>query len=118
MTEKRLFGTVKGYREHIVDNTGRLYSDGEVADLLNEQHETIQQLQDKDIIIAPQRHSKTATQDFLKRYTELLQYEDKVKETLQKHYNHFKKLGYQKYDIHDEKRLLKQIADELGVDLE
>ena len=37
MTEKRLFGTVKGhYKEHIVDNTGRLYSDGEVADLLNE----------------------------------------------------------------------------------
>ena len=36
MTEKRLFGIVKGHREHIADHTGRLYSDSEVADLLNE----------------------------------------------------------------------------------
>ena len=35
MTAKRLFGVVKGHREHIVDHTGRLYSDSEVADLLN-----------------------------------------------------------------------------------
>ena len=32
---KRLFGVVKGHREHIADHTGRLYSDSEVADLLN-----------------------------------------------------------------------------------
>ena len=32
MTDKRLFGVVKGHREHITDHTGRLYSDSEVAD--------------------------------------------------------------------------------------
>ena len=36
---KRLFGVVKGHREHIADHTGRLYSDSEVADLLNTVHE-------------------------------------------------------------------------------
>ena len=39
MTAKRLFGVVKGHREHIVDHTGRLYSDSEVADLLNTVYE-------------------------------------------------------------------------------
>ena len=41
---KRLFGVVKGYREHIADHTGRLYSDSEVADLLNTVHEENEQL--------------------------------------------------------------------------
>ena len=36
---KRLFGVVKGHREHIADHTGRLYSDSEVADLLNTVYE-------------------------------------------------------------------------------
>ena len=36
MTAKRLFSAVKGHKEHIVDHTGRLYSDNEVANLLNE----------------------------------------------------------------------------------
>lgn len=44
MTEKRLFGVVKGHREHIADHTGRLYSDSEVADLLNTVHEENEQL--------------------------------------------------------------------------
>lgn len=44
MTEKRLFGIVKGHREHIVDHTGRLYSDNEVANLLNELAEENEQL--------------------------------------------------------------------------
>lgn len=39
MTVKRVFGVVKGYREHIADHTGRLYSDNEVADILNSVHE-------------------------------------------------------------------------------
>ena len=41
---KRLFGIVKGHREHIADHTGRLYSDSEVADLLNTVHEENEQL--------------------------------------------------------------------------
>ena len=41
---KRLFGVVKGHREHIADHTGRLYSDSEVADLLNTVHEENEQL--------------------------------------------------------------------------
>ena len=41
---KRLFGVVKGYREHIADHTGRLYSDSEVADLLNTVYEENEQL--------------------------------------------------------------------------
>lgn len=44
MTAKRLFGVVKGHREHIVDHTGRLYSDNEVADLLNTIYEENEQL--------------------------------------------------------------------------
>ena len=44
MTAKRLFGVVKGHREHIADHTGRLYSDNEVADLLNTVHEENEQL--------------------------------------------------------------------------
>jgi len=44
MTEKRLFGIVKGHREHIADHTGRLYSDSEVADLLNELNDENQEL--------------------------------------------------------------------------
>jgi len=44
MTDKRLFGVVKGHREHIADHTGRLYSDSEVADLLNTVHEENEQL--------------------------------------------------------------------------
>ena len=44
MTDKRLFGVVKGHREHITDHTGRLYSDSEVADLLNTVHEENEQL--------------------------------------------------------------------------
>ena len=43
MTDKRLFGVVKGHREHITDHTGRLYSDSEVADLLNTVHEENEQ---------------------------------------------------------------------------
>jgi len=41
---KRLFGVVKGHREHIADHTGRLYSDSEVADLLNTVYEENEQL--------------------------------------------------------------------------
>ena len=48
MTDKRLFGVVKGHREHITDHTGRLYSDSEVADLLNTVHEENEQLK-KDV---------------------------------------------------------------------
>lgn len=44
MTEKQLFGIVKGHREHIADHTGRLYSDSEVANLLNELSEENEQL--------------------------------------------------------------------------
>ena len=44
MTAKRLFGVVKGHREHIADHTGRLYSDNEVADLLNTVYEENEQL--------------------------------------------------------------------------
>jgi len=47
MTEKRLFGIVKGHREHIVDHTGRLYSDSEVADLLNELNDENKELKDE-----------------------------------------------------------------------
>lgn len=43
MTE-RLFGVVKGHREHIADHTGRLYSDSEIADLLNTVYEENEQL--------------------------------------------------------------------------
>ena len=39
MSVERLFGVVKGHREHIADHTGRLYSDNEVADILNIVHE-------------------------------------------------------------------------------
>ena len=89
---------------------------------LNEQHETIQQLQDKDIITSPQRHSKTATQDFLKRYTELLQYEDKVKETLQSFIETIETMkkmkGANKLVLNSYIDLIKHIADELGVELE
>lgn len=46
MTTEKLFGMVKGHREHIADNTGRLYSDGEICDLLNEQDAEIKRLQD------------------------------------------------------------------------
>ena len=48
MTAKRLFGVVKGHREHIADHTGRLYSDSEVADLLNTVYEENEQLK-KDV---------------------------------------------------------------------
>ena len=44
MTAKRLFGVVKGHREHIADHTGRLYSDNEVADLLNTVYDENEQL--------------------------------------------------------------------------
>ena len=45
---KRLFGVVKGYREHIADHTGRLYSDSEVADLLNTVYEENEQLKEQN----------------------------------------------------------------------
>ena len=48
MTDKRLFGVVKGHREHITDHTGRLYSDSEVADLLNTVHEENEQLKSEN----------------------------------------------------------------------
>jgi len=49
MTEnKRLFGTKKGYREHIIDCTGRLYSESEAADLLNELYEENYILKEKN----------------------------------------------------------------------
>ena len=44
MTVKRLFGVVRGHREHVADHTGRLYSDNEVADLLNTVYEENEQL--------------------------------------------------------------------------
>lgn len=44
MIEKRLFGAVKGHREHIADHTGRLYSDNEVANLLNTIYDENEQL--------------------------------------------------------------------------
>ena len=47
MATKRLFGVVKGHREHITGHTGRLYSDSEVADLLNTVHEENEQLNEK-----------------------------------------------------------------------
>ena len=48
MTDKRLFGVVKGHREHITDHTGRLYSDSEVADLLNTVYEENEQLKSEN----------------------------------------------------------------------
>ena len=48
MTDKRLFGVVKGHREHITDHTGRLYSDSEVADWLNTVHEENEQLKSEN----------------------------------------------------------------------
>ena len=51
MTEnKRLFGIVKGHREHIADHTGRLYSDSEVADLLNELNDENEAFKNSDNI--------------------------------------------------------------------
>ena len=44
MTAKRFFGAVKGFREHIADHTGRLYSDNEVAYLLNTVYDENEQL--------------------------------------------------------------------------
>ena len=41
---RRLFGVVKGHREHVADHTGRLYSDSEVADLLNTVYEENEKL--------------------------------------------------------------------------
>ena len=87
---------------------------GECAKLLNELHEENQRLQlelDKDILFTPSRHSKTVRMDFLERYTELVNYETKVKETLQDYKGRYSEMEYC-YG------LIGQIAKRLGVDLE
>ena len=94
--------------------TGKTYefTVDEILDLLNELHEENQRLQlelDKDILFTPSRHSKTVRMDFLERYTELLNYETKVKEALQKHYHLTK-------DYHVA-MILEALAMELGVNL-
>ena len=51
MTEKRLFGIVKGHREHIVDCTGRLYSDSEVVGVLNNYEKENKGLNEKNKVL-------------------------------------------------------------------
>ena len=48
MSDKRFFGAVKGFREHIADHTGRLYSDNEVAYLLNTVYDENEQLKQRN----------------------------------------------------------------------
>ena len=79
----------------------------EIVDLLNEQHETIQQLkQDKQQLYRTESKLRV-------RIKILQQFEQKVKETLQKHYNLTKKTK----DYHIA-MILEALANELGVVLE
>ena len=104
-------------------------SNEEVVECLNHLHEENIRLQselDKDILFSPSRHSKTVRMDFLERYTELVNYETKVKETLQGHYD-FAKNKKSNCELNDLvcfhtyrvlKATIKEITDEMGVDLE
>ena len=72
MTDKRLFGVVKGHREHITDHTGRLYSDSEVADLLNTVHEENEQLQiEKNTLKKQHTYELTKKLEYKSKLTDL-----------------------------------------------
>jgi len=75
MTKKRLFGVVKGHREHIADHTGRLYSDNEVADLLNTVHEENEKLKHR-LAISQKANFITALEKENERLKSQLYYDD------------------------------------------
>lgn len=98
----------------------------EQCDKLHEENQRLQLELDKDILFNPSRHSKSVRMDFLERYSELVNYETKVKETLQGHYDFArnKKKNCKENDLicfhcyRVLKASIEEIADELGVDLE
>ena len=87
-------------------------SEVEMLEKINEQHETITDLEEKEIELG-------------RNYLIKLEFEQKVKDTLQRHYklytNMAVELRHDKYSngtCHTVLEVLEEIADELGIDLQ
>lgn len=75
MSVERVFGVVKGHKEHITDHTGRLYSDNEVADILNTVHEENEKLKHR-LAISEKANFVTALEKENKRLKEQIEYQE------------------------------------------
>ena len=109
MHERNIIKGSEIMTERFTLKLGRFYGDGqimqneEVRDLLNTQHETIQTL----------TMDKKELQDYLARR------DNKVKETLQKHYNTYFDKEHEDLDpMVYASEVIDEITEELGVDLE
>ena len=112
---KRLFGVVKGHREHIADHTGRLYSDSEVADLLNTVYENcnmyredaLKAEKDKEKLLEENKQLKEQREklffrerDTKNRWRELKQENEQLKKENMEYY-HLINCGNCKYHNYD-----------------
>ena len=107
----------------LIFENGKALNTLEVVDLLNEQNKTIQSLNEEiEIIEEELKQERTAYSRCHKDRTELFGYKQKVKGSLTKFHREYKTmkqmLGANKLVLDKYIDLIKEIADELGVELE
>lgn len=90
MTEKRFFGTAKGHREHIIDCTGRLYSDSEVVDMLENYEKENEGLNAKNKVLRKEiERLKTQNEDILYNNAKNMELLEKENKQLKQSYKEF-----------------------------